>query len=65
MPRGATYDPSSGYKSRLPGPRQLSTTVFKSTNISDPRHSHMLMQFGQFLDHDITSTPNSGKKFMK
>ena len=61
-PRGATYDPQSGYKSRLPNPRKISTQVFQSkgNGTEDNKHTHMLMQFGQLIDHEITSTTLSG-----
>ena len=37
-----------------PNARKISQQMVRSKRISsDERHSHMLMQFGQFLDHDI------------
>ena len=63
MPRGASYDPASGYKSRLPAPRKISTNVFQSkgNGTQDTKHTHMLMQFGQILDHELTATTKTGK----
>ena len=55
LPRGG-LNPS-----RLPSPREVSAKVHrvKETNLRQPI-SLMVMQFGQFLDHDITLTPEQG-----
>ena len=46
---------------RLPSPRKVSQTIFQSKNESDEERTHMLMQFGQFLAHDMTRTTKEGK----
>ena len=54
MPRGAKYVKGSGYQSRLPSARKVSSEILQSKNVSDPTHTHALMQFGQLLDHDMS-----------
>uniref|UniRef100_A0AAQ5Y2R0 Ig-like domain-containing protein n=1 Tax=Amphiprion ocellaris TaxID=80972 RepID=A0AAQ5Y2R0_AMPOC len=55
LPRGATELLHNGY--RLPLPRLVSTTMIGTETITpDDRYTHMLMQWGQFLDHDLDST---------
>uniref|UniRef100_A0A665TXX2 Ig-like domain-containing protein n=1 Tax=Echeneis naucrates TaxID=173247 RepID=A0A665TXX2_ECHNA len=55
LPRGATEQLHNGY--RLPLPRLVSTTMIGTETITpDDRYTHMLMQWGQFLDHDLDST---------
>ncbi|RWS30559.1 Peroxidase-like protein [Leptotrombidium deliense] len=46
---------------RLPSARLISN-VQHSSNYSASKFTHMLMQWGQFLDHDITSTAMSTLK---
>ena len=55
LPRGGV-NPST-----LPSPRHVSSAVHRVRETeSKPPVSVMLMQFGQFLDHDITLTPEQG-----
>ncbi|CAG0881342.1 unnamed protein product [Darwinula stevensoni] len=41
----------------LPSPRGVSTFIHADVSRLSNRHVLMIMQFGQFLDHDITMTP--------
>ena len=43
----------------LPSARQVSKSVHTTKSRVDRKHSHMVMQWGQFLDHDITLTPQA------
>ena len=43
----------------LPSPRYVSHTFHTSEDISASTVTHMLTQWGQFLDHDITLTPEN------
>ncbi|XP_026871157.2 peroxidasin [Electrophorus electricus] len=55
LPRGTTNRRHNGYA--LPLPRLVSTTMVGTDTITpDERYTHMLMQWGQFLDHDLDST---------
>ena len=44
-------------RNNLPEPRKVSAAFHTSQEMPDQVHSLMTMQFGQFLDHDITFTP--------
>ncbi|KAL7988026.1 hypothetical protein Chor_006945 [Crotalus horridus] len=56
LPRG--IGPNRHYNGHtLPMPRLVSTTLIGTETITpDDQFSHMLMQWGQFLDHDLDST---------
>ena len=45
----------------LPNPRWMSQKNHPDEDLPDTRYTHMVMQFGQFLDHDLTLTPKDGK----
>ncbi|XP_022240998.1 chorion peroxidase-like [Limulus polyphemus] len=43
----------------LPNPRLISTTLHSDSSVLARDFTHLVMQWGQFLDHDITLTPFS------
>ncbi|KRZ19194.1 Peroxidasin -like protein [Trichinella zimbabwensis] len=43
----------------LPSARHVANVIHKSKDIIHKKYSHILMTFGQFLDHDLTHTPMS------
>ncbi|CAG9093200.1 unnamed protein product [Plutella xylostella] len=45
--------------SPLPSAREISSLIHEDQNIEAPGITHLLMQWGQFLDHDVTSSSQS------
>ena len=46
----------------LPSARQLSQRMTADSNVADDIQTVLVMQMGQFIDHDLTSTPTSSSK---
>lgn len=44
----------------LPTPRRVSLNIHMETSNLSRTHTHMIMNWGQFIDHDITLSPESG-----
>ncbi|XP_046458190.1 chorion peroxidase-like [Daphnia pulex] len=52
-------------KNPLPSPRSISTAVLVNDSVPNPAVTLLAMQWGQFLDHDLTLTPtfkNNGQR---
>lgn len=47
------------FGTQLPSAREISSVVHESEHVENPGITHLLMQWGQFIDHDITSTSQS------
>ena len=43
----------------LPNPRLVSAVFHSDSDVPDSKATHMVTQMGQFLDHDITLTPET------
>ena len=63
LPRGVTtYSKELGYESSLPSPRFISDKICREGDQEETESSvntHMLMQWGQLIDHDILATSKS------
>ena len=44
----------------LPPARVVTRTVHATISDVSNQHSHLMMNFGQFLDHDVTLSPEAG-----
>lgn len=54
--QGSRFSPGP-FTSPHPSPRVVSTRALFDRDIEDTKHTHMLMQWGQFVDHDIGFEP--------
>ena len=46
-----------GFRDTLPSARTISHLFHTDIDVDSPEVTHMVTQWGQFLDHDITATP--------
>ena len=44
---------------QLPSPRLISSSIHRQSQADTQQFTMLVMQWGQFIDHDITSTPQS------
>lgn len=49
----------------LPSPRVISTVIHPDISNLHTRYTLMVMQFAQFLDHELTMTPIHKGKYLK
>ena len=60
LPRGVTkYSTANGYESSLPSPRKITDSIMgegEQNETESKMNTHMVMQWGQFIDHDIIKT---------
>ncbi|PZC86185.1 hypothetical protein B5X24_HaOG211346 [Helicoverpa armigera] len=47
------------FGTKLPSAREISSTIHEDRNAETVGVTHLLMQWGQFLDHDVTSSSQS------
>lgn len=47
------------FGSKLPSAREISSNIHEDRNAETLGVTHLLMQWGQFLDHDVTSSSQS------
>ena len=47
-------------ESKLPHARHVSLSINLIRSNLSTKHNHLLMSFGQFIDHDLTLSPESG-----
>ena len=59
LPRGGLETSS------LPSPREISIKVHQNTEHLDKQVSLMIMQFGQYISHDISLTPEQAMVYSK
>ena len=45
-----------------PSAREASRNILQNRTIDDPTHSHIIMQWGQFLDHDLDLAPEQSEE---
>merc|ERR1712233_153974 len=55
LPRRSSVD-----NTQLPSARTISNALSAGSDRADPGNTVLVMQMGQFIDHDITHTPNHG-----